>query len=337
MDRTDTQAEWKDRLRAVREANNSAAWAMSEYIDETPDGITAGLLREADPDRVLPEEALYGALMAGLSGISDEDRAVSGYFMESVRHLDTSAYSDNPYLRKIQFPDTGQGHWKFTHYRYRPYEAFIRDDIKVEPDTREIPQTGYFSGTFRYPAVEQDGREWMAVKPSEIETMRHHLDIISGKVVTFGLGLGYFAFMASEKPEVSHIDVIERDEEVISLFSKHILPQFPYREKVRIIRSDAFDYLSGPQMEAEKYDYAFADLWHDTSDGLPLYLRLKKMEAALHRTGMETAFLYWVERSLLSAYRWTMFDHILETSRDEAEALDRLSDDALRMTAGGTD
>lgn len=320
---------WEKRLRAIREANNTAAWAMAEYIDETPAAITQALIQEADLDGQLPEEALFAAFMAGFSGVNEDDMVISGYFHDAVKKLDPSDYLDNPYLKTIRFPDTASRHWKFTHYTYRPYEAFIRDDIRVDEELREVPQVGYFRERFTYPAVEQDGREWMAVKPSEIATMQPALTQISGMVVTFGLGLGYFAFMAAEKPEVVSVDVVERDEEAIALFREHLLPQFPHRDKVRIIHMDAFSFMHN-EMLGKEYDYAFVDLWHDTSDGLELYLRSRHEEALLKASGDRTTFLYWVEKSLLSAWRWNKFDEIVGTCHSAEEAGSRLSDNALR-------
>ena len=321
---------WREKLGAVRDANNAAAWTIAEYIDETPTAITASLIHDADPDGELPEETLYAAFMAGFAGVPEDDRIIPDYLTEAVHRLDIADYIDNPYLKAIRFPDAATRHWRFTHYTYKPYEAFICNDIRMEPDLREIPQAGYFRERFRYPAVEQDGREWMAVKPSEIETMRGVIGIAKGKVVTFGLGLGYFAFMASSKQDVESVDIVERDEEVIDLFSRHILPQFPERDKIRIIRSDAFDFMHH-EMECGGYDHAFVDLWHDTADGLELYLKAKKEENYLKAKGIETMFSYWVEESLLSAYRWTRFDEIIAECGTEAEAIEKLSDKALKI------
>lgn len=235
---------WKRRLAELREANNNAAWSMSEFINETPCAITERLMKEADPSGELPEEILYAAFMAGFCGISEDDTTINEYFHDAVHCLETRKYRDNPYLKNIKFPDTATRHWKFTHYSYRPYEAFICNDIDIDKNLREVPQIGFFRERFAYPAVEQDGREWMAVKPSEIETMRAPIEEATGRVVTFGLGLGYFAYMVSEKPDVTSLDIVERSEEAIALFERHILPQFPNKEKIRIIRSDAFGFLN---------------------------------------------------------------------------------------------
>ena len=369
---------WKRRLAELREANNNAAWSMSEFINETPCAITERLMKEADPSGELPEEILYAAFMAGFCGISEDDTTINEYFHDAVHCLETRKYRDNPYLKNIKFPDTATRHWKFTHYSYRPYEAFICNDIDIDKNLREVPQIGFFRERFAYPAVEQDGREWMAVKPSEIETMRAPIEEATGRVVTFGLGLGYFAYMASEKPDVTSLDIVERSEEAIALFERHILPQFPNKEKIRIIRSDAFGFLNenmwqDARQEASgqckrsteegqcreeqnregrntyrgtetanrekmqgRYDYAFIDLWHDTADGLEMYLKAKRIENKLHTAGLQTKFAYWVEKSLLSAYRWTVFEKTLAECTTEEEALDRLSDDRLRREAGQT-
>ena len=392
---------WKRKLAEQREANNNAAWSMSEYINETPCAITEGLMKEADPEGELPEELLYAAFMAGFCGIQEDDTTINGYFQDAVHMLETTKYIDNPYLKNIRFPDTATRHWKFTHYSYRPYEAFICNDIDIDRSLREVPQIGFFRERFAYPAVEQDGREWMAVKPSEIETMRAPIEEATGRVVTCGLGLGYFAYMVSEKPDVTSVDIVERSEEAIALFEEHILPQFPNKGKIRIIRCDAFEFLSENMWQEatgqckeettkdqretapeegqcrrnsnedqykrnleegqcrempnrsgrnthqgtetakreemqECYDYAFIDLWHDTADGLEMYLKAKRIEHELHTSGMRTRFAYWVEKSLLSAYRWTVFEKTIAECATEEEAWDRLSDDSLRREAGLT-
>ena len=369
---------WKRRLAELREANNNAAWSMSEFINETPCAITERLMKEAAPSGELPEEILYAAFMAGFCGISEDDTTINEYFHDAVHCLETRKYRDNPYLKNIKFPDTATRHWKFTHYSYRPYEAFICNDIDIDKNLREVPQIGFFRERFAYPAVEQDGREWMAVKPSEIETMRAPIEEATGRVVTFGLGLGYFAYMVSEKPAVKSLDIVERSEEAISLFERHILPQFPNKEKIRIIQSDAFGFLNenmwqDARQEASgqcksskeegqclerpnragrntqrgtetanrekkqgRYDYAFIDLWHDTADGLEMYLKAKRIENKLHTAGLQTKFAYWVEKSLLSAYRWTVFEQTIDSCVSEEDALVRLSDNSLRISAGQT-
>lgn len=113
------------------------------------------------------------------------------------------------------------------------------------------------------------------------------------KVLTLGLGLGYFAYMASQKVEVTAVTVVEQSKAVIGLFHKHILPQFPHKEKIRVVHADAYAYLD-ERLKAERYDIVFADLWHDVSDGLEQYRRIKRYEL----DAPDTRFQYWIEKSM---------------------------------------
>ena len=56
-----------------------------------------------------------------------------------------------------------------------------------------------------------------------------------------------------------------------------------------VIQADAFDF--APK-HLPAYDVVFTDLWHDVSDGLPLYQRMKALEVP----GVKS--LYWIEQTL---------------------------------------
>ena len=44
-----------------------------------------------------------------------------------------------------------------------------------------------------------------------------------------------------------------------------------------------------------KYDFVFTDLWHDVSDGIDMYLKMKQYE----KQSPNTTFSYWIEKSIL--------------------------------------
>lgn len=324
-----------DALRAARLDNNRAALLLATYVSDYARTITPEMMAEIC-DGGLSSEFCYKLLLAGFCGL-DTERSVEdkelfrGYFDKSVHELSAAAYRTDPYYAGIRIPRISFGDWELYEEIYAPFEAFVCRDLTLTPEMIEIPHIGYFPEEFRFPAVMQNGREWMAVKPNEIETMRIPLETVRGRVATLGLGLGYFAFMASEKNDVEHITVVERDRKVIELFKRYILPQFPHDEKVEVVARDAFDYTERALPHGD-FDYLFADLWHDASDGLDMYLRLKRLEHLTPRT----RFLYWVEPSLLSALRWRLFDGILSSSRTPEDARRRLSDDSLRMLAAGS-
>ncbi|MBP3645638.1 MAG: hypothetical protein J6K55_04350 [Clostridia bacterium] len=310
---------------------------FSRYLNLCPRYIkpedVKSLVSECDVD----EETAVRLMFAAAFGI--EDRLVEErYLTTAIRRLNADECRADPYYAAIRLPEISRGRWKMGYKTIEPYELFTADDLLTMPDGREIPQTGFFSEPFRAPIVEENGREWMTVTPSEINTMTADIRAAFGKVAVFGLGLGYYAFMASEKPEVTEIVVVERDPEVISLFREFILPQFPNRSKVRIVEADAYAFAEG--MGEGRFDCAYVDIWHDVLDGVEMYLRMKRLE----HFSPGTKFLYWIEPSMLAWLRGMALMEVEEKtigpmlrtlgSIETAEALKQaLSDENLRRIA----
>jgi hypothetical protein len=300
------------KIEETRKLNFDVLELYSAYLNNDPRFITKDLIDSLIDCQVSEEYAFYALLSAafGLDEEKDEHdrRLARNYLLPSVRKLDPDLYTMNPYYRNLKIPAVTSGRWELKYESYLPYEGFIYNDLIVRPDFTEIPRLGFFSKEFKFPAVLENGSEWMTITPNEIETMQPAVDAVDGRVITFGLGLGYFTYMVSEKKQVQSVTVVEKDADVIEIFKEYILPQFPNREKVEIINADAFEY-AGKQMNAGGYDYAFADLWHDVSDGFDMYLKMKKLE----HFSSGTKYLYWIEDSLLSRLRWLVFESI----RDE--------------------
>ena len=290
----------------IRKLNYRFGWLVADYLNENPCAITPELLHSVLPvdADATTEQVVYAALLSGFLGLdpeaSEEDRFLEDcYLRPGLQRLDPVPWRENPYYLAIHFPPSGavgQNGWALAWQEYQPYELFLRDDLVLTNDLRQIPSLGYFPESFRYPSVLQDGREWMSIKPSEIASSQAAVDAAFGQVMTFGLGLGYFAFMAARKPEVASVTVVERDPAVISLFREHILPQIPCKDKIRVIQADAFDYLEH-QMSSCPPDFVFMDIWHDIADGMSLYVRARLYESRFPHT----CFMYWIERSLRCA------------------------------------
>lgn len=62
------------------------------------------------------------------------------------------------------------------------------------------------------------------------------------------------------------------------MFEEIIIPNFPNKEKIIVIKDDALAFLRKNQ-KGEQYDYLFADLWHNADDGLELFVTLKELIA----------------------------------------------------------
>lgn len=174
----------------------------------------------------------------------------------------------------------------------RPFEAFVCNDFVVLPDGRMIPQIGFFSESYPFPAVLENGREWMTLQPNEMVTTTPAVMAAHGRVLTFGLGLGYFAYHAAEKEDVSSVTVVDASADVIDLFRTHILPQFPHKEKIHLVHEDAFAFADTKM--AGNFDFVFADIWHDAGDGKELYLRMKTYE----EKHPDITFTYWLEETI---------------------------------------
>jgi hypothetical protein len=226
----------------------------------------------------------------------DNQIIVEQCIRKSLKQLNPNIITNNEYFKTIKVPNIKEGNYELAKEEYKPYQAFSYDDIDVDENYIEIQKVGYFTQKISYPVLRHKGTVWMSITPNEILTMQDSIKEAKGKVLVLGLGLGYYQFMISNKPDVKEVIVIEKDKNIISLFKKHLLPQFPNKNKIKIIESDAFDYLENTK---EKFDYCFLDLWHDPEDGLPLFLRLRKYESKFQNT----IFNYWLNKSILAMYR----------------------------------
>ena len=304
-------------LDAVMRDNDLVVGILSEYINNHPRFIEREMVEELARECNVSNHEAFCTLLSAACGLDTVDnpahRALERqYFIPSIKQLDASVYENDAYAKTVRFPNVTHGKWELCQHSYAPYEPFVRTHPTVTKELREIPQLGYFDAEFPFPAILENGIEWMTITPNEVETMREPITKCRGRVLTLGLGLGYFAFHASQKEEVERVVVVERSHDVIEIFKTYLLPQFPNANKIEIVEADAFQYME-EKMPRGNFDYVFADLWHDASDGLEMYRKLKKYEPLAPKT----EFDYWIEPSLLSLLRHIVYRRII----DEKEPL----------------
>lgn len=271
---------------------------LSVFLNLAPDYIDENMINEITGGDKTGDEFAFANLAATACGLDVFDDPADKqffrtHFLPCFKKLDAAPYFDDPYYRNISFPKGNVGNWSFETRVCKPYEAFVYDDPTILPDGKILPNIGFFDVEYPFPAVLENGREWMTLMPNETNTTKPALEKANGKVLTFGLGLGYFTYMAAIKPDVESVTVVERSADVIELFSNFILPQFPDPEKIEIVKSDAFDFAEN-RMRDGAYDSVFVDIWHDPSDGCELYLKMKEYEYLLP----DAKFTYWVEETL---------------------------------------
>ena len=299
-----------DRLFETFSNNFRLTQLYAAYLEQFPEIITKDMINSICEDGRISKTNAIAAILSEMFSLdtdnSEDDKAFfRNYILPSIRILDAKRYTENPYYKNIKLPDVKLGAWEFKNESYLPYRAVICDDMIIKEDFTEIAPIGFFEEEFRFPAVLEDGNEWMTLTPVDLDTCDFAIAAAHGKVVTFGLGLGYYAYMVSEKDNVDSITVVEKSEKVIELFKKYILPQFSHPEKVRIVNADAFEYAE-KTMPGEMFDYAFVDTWRDASDGAPMYKKMKEREPL----SANTEFSYWIENFIISRLRALRFEEL---------------------------
>ena len=291
-----------ERLIETVRQNFKVTRMYARYLEECPCMITREMIDALTENSEISVEVAISALLSEAFALNFDDREdrriIMDYINPSIRILNREKYENNPYYKNIRLEDLTDGRWEIRWEEYKPYQGVICNDMIIEDDFTEIPPLGFFPNGFRFPAILENGNEWMTLTPVDLDTCEEAIAAAHGRVVTFGLGLGYYAYMASEKEEVDEVTVVELSAEVIRLFKTHILPQMPNRHKIKIVNSDAFEYAEHV-MPGERFDVAFVDTWRDASDGAPMYKRMKELE----KHSPYTLFLYWVEGFLRSRIR----------------------------------
>lgn len=282
----------------VRAENQKMLKLLSLFLNLGPDFIDGSMVRELFEGCGVSVTRAYAVLLAGALGLDiaddpDDRCRFDLYLRPAVRRLDADLVRNDPYVARVPFPDAKDGPWELTRESVRAYEGFVCDDFSLtDRGVLQMP-LGFFEEDVTYPAVKEQGRIWMTVSPVEIRTMAPHVAAARGRVLTYGLGLGYFAFMTARKAEVDSVTVVERDPRAIRLFKTHLLPYFEHPEKITVVEADAFAY-AAREMPAGHYDTVFADIWHDPSDGVEAYRRLKETE----KLSPGTDFRYWIEGTI---------------------------------------
>lgn len=218
---------------------------------------------------------------------------------------DGKKIKQNPYYKKIHISSDCENHIDLSTADYLPYEFFQTYHRYNKENPFLHGEAGFFKEQISFPVILENNRVWMSVVMSEIASMETDIAMARGKVITYGLGLGYYAFMASEKEEVESVTIIEMNRDVISLFQRNILPQFPHKEKIKIIEADALEFVD-TQKDGD-YDIAFSDFWGGVNDGLDLYLKFMPKTARFTKTKHS----YWIETCFMEYFFRPVLIHLL--------------------------
>ena len=96
-----------------------------------------------------------------------------------------------------------------------------------------------------------------------------------GRILINGLGLGMFAAYCLRQENVEHVDIVEIDEDIISLVEPHLRESFPHKS-FSILQEDAFVQMKKWET-GMRWNVAWHDIW-DTicGDDRPEHARLMR-------------------------------------------------------------
>ena len=227
---------------------------------------------------------------------STNNEIIKKYINNQIDVINDEIFVNNPYNLQIKPAKLNNNQYSLSFEHYPEFSFFPLDDISVEANTYiEKSSIAIFKNEYRFLCLKKDSDIWMCITPNEIKTMEKAISQSHGHVLTYGLGLGYYAFMTSNKKEVSKVTVVESDENIINIFLTYLLPQFPNRDKIEIIKEDAYNHYQ--KIVKKEYDFCFVDIYHDANDGAMVFAKFLAMEKEYLKPQ------FWIETSLIAMIR----------------------------------
>lgn len=185
-------------------------------------------------------------------------------------YLDIAQYLDRPYHANIHLDHIENKDFEYDYEDIPGDILYNFDEVKPDPkkELNDYMVLRAFDKPLKTTVLKQNGEYWMTDNPCEAITVDPSVDKAHGKVLTYGLGIGYYIYMCLLKEDVESVTVVELNESVIRMFNESLLPQFPRKDKIRIIHGNAIDYFN--EEFVSQFDSVFADVWMNHIDGLML-------------------------------------------------------------------
>lgn len=254
-----------------------------------------------------------------------------------------TGFEENLYLKNISLPEQSVeiGNCLFEQEEYLKNEFFLSGvcdpmDNSIGPFSY-LPKYGLFHSDVCYPVLtvkhNNGDADYMGVTPLEVELMQSAIEQAYGNVLMLGCGFGYFAYMAGLKDNVTSITIVESSADVIAFFEKYILPQFPCKEKIKVVSADALDYLKN--LDDGVYDFCFSDIWTDVFvvssyiDFLIICKKFQKMSVVIYQNEQ---LLRNVSMSLALYFQLRMSFEETEDIPREWHVFDKLFDNVVIET-----
>lgn len=221
-----------------------------------------------------------------------------GVVVDSIEY-DVNELVENPYYKNIKLDNIKSNTVQYKNKVLPARTSLNMSYLKYADELYNgYVDVGYFNKDVNVPILYEHEKIWMSPTIAEARSMKDDIDKAHGNVLTFGLGIGYYAYMCLLKDEVDSVTIIEINQEVIELFKEYILPQFNTNKRIEIIQGDMYEYYNEKFLDT--FDYIFVDVWEDNNFGLEHYKKLMQKGIKKGNIG------YWIEDSILEPIRILM-------------------------------
>ena len=218
-------------------------------------------------------------------------------------YIHTADFIKNPYYRNIQLDKIISSQFSYEKVLIEKNYLFNYDSITddKEKELKDYMKLRALDEDLEMIYLFEENEGWMMCSPSEASTNDPYAKKAKGNVLTFGLGIGYFVYMALLNPEVNSVTVIEKSADVITLFSQ-IVKQFPQDKEIKIINGNAFDFFN--ENFLKNYDYIYVDIYRSSDDGRDIIDKLLSQYLPPHNK-----IDFWIENSCLNPIRTLILMH----------------------------
>ena len=227
-------------------------------------------------------------------------------------YISSEAFENSPFHKNIHFSDIHEADVSFKWIELAADQIFNYEGIQADPN-KELNDWIKFRALdkkIKTLSLALNDDVWMLDVPSESSTIDPCAAKAVGHVLSFGLGIGYFVYMALMNNEVKSITVIERNPRVIELFKQYILPQFNAQITINIIEGDAFDYFNESYLKG--FDYIFVDIYQSNQDGLEIEMKLLEQ----YNPDFDKCD-FWIENSICEILPALIFVYIQTRMKEE--------------------
>ena len=273
----------------------------------------------------LKEEIANGlGRVSGMIKEFDEEYEYSDFYNTSfflniasnIKIVSESKYLKNPFI--IKYFDNFDATKLYGDLRadisinFSNEDILLYDDFFIQEDGVCIPKLYVPKNNFDSINIFQNDDLFERFDLFDIITIDRHIKKAHGKVVSFGLNFGYFAYMAAAKEEVDKIVIVEDDHNKIAIFKDIFLKNYEHGDKIEIVESDAQEFIIN--MKEDDFNFAFIANYY-IYDRPIYYLEMKK--ALIKFKNLEKSF--WLDKYFANNVSDLFFALFLAEFRSKSE------------------